>query len=219
VGRSVICISQTTGSGGQEIGHAVAERLGFRHVDEEIVARAAELEGTNLEEIADVERRQTWIRRLLSSLDHRAKLETYGRSALFRDPDSHLGALPLTTSEDLRDGIRAAIHETAEQGEVVIVSHGASFALSDTPGILRVLVTASPETRAKRIAPEKPESARALRSIRSTDQARADYLKRFYAVAREESTHYDVVINTDLLDYDEATALILLACGDRDVID
>jgi cytidylate kinase len=219
VGRSVICISQTTASGGQEIGRAVAERLGFRHVDEEIVERAAELEGTDAEEIADVERRQTWARRLLSSLDRRAKLETYGRSSWFRDPDApRLGALPLTTSEDLREGIRSAIHETAEQGDVVIVSHGASFALADTPGLLRVLVVASPETRARRIAAKEPDPGRALRKIHRTDQSRADYLKRFYGVAREEPTHYDIVVNTDVIDYDEATNLIVLAAG-RDVVE
>ena len=39
--RRVVCISHNTGAGGSEIGRLVAQRLGFRYVDEDLVAHAA----------------------------------------------------------------------------------------------------------------------------------------------------------------------------------
>ena len=38
----VVCISRTLAAGGEEIGQAVAERLGYRVIDAEIIQRAAE---------------------------------------------------------------------------------------------------------------------------------------------------------------------------------
>ncbi len=43
--RSVVCISRATGAGGEEIARLAADQLGFRLVDDEVVARAAELAG------------------------------------------------------------------------------------------------------------------------------------------------------------------------------
>ncbi len=211
VARSIVCISQTTGSGGLEIGHAAAERLGFRYLDEEIVALAAARERIDPEEVADVERRQTLVRRLLHGLERREKLETFAHSVLFPDPDAEQPprVLPLATTEDHRAAIRAVIHETAEQGQVVIVSHAASIALADMPGLLRVLVTASLETRAQRVSGPELDSPRALKAVQETDRARADYLKRFYGVSHEAPTHYDLVINTDVLGHEEAVDLIV----------
>ena len=66
--RRVMCISRILGAGGREVGQLVAERLGFVHVDEEIVQQAAAKEGVAAEELADVERRSTFIDQLLESL-------------------------------------------------------------------------------------------------------------------------------------------------------
>ena len=57
--------------------------------------------------------------------------------------------VPMT--EDLRGLIRAAIEETSARGDVVIVSHAASHALAANTDVLRVLVTASRETRTARL--------------------------------------------------------------------
>ena len=86
-------------------------------------------------------------------------------------------------SDRLRELIRQAIEETAARGDVVIVAHAASHALASTPGVLRVLVTASPETRRERVAAERGvDSREAARAVDAGDAARADYLRKFYGV-------------------------------------
>jgi cytidylate kinase len=96
--------------------------------------------------------------------------------------------------------IHAAIHEVASAGTSVIVAHSASMALAEVPGVLRVLVTASSDVRAKRLsttdrlAPEEADAA-----VAASDLERRDYVKRFYGVKEELPTHYDIVVNTDVL--------------------
>lgn len=37
----VVCVSRALGSGGEEVAHLVAEELGFRYVDEEIIIKGS----------------------------------------------------------------------------------------------------------------------------------------------------------------------------------
>ena len=56
-------------SGAEErIGALVAERLGFRYVDEEIITRAAEKQGVDPAAMTDTERRKSVIQRVLEGL-------------------------------------------------------------------------------------------------------------------------------------------------------
>jgi len=65
---TVVCISRTDGSLGEFVGVAVASELGFRYVDHEVVARAAEKAQVDRATIADAERRKSFVRRLFDSL-------------------------------------------------------------------------------------------------------------------------------------------------------
>ena len=113
-------------------------------------------------------------------------------------------SVPVMTGEEPGSGeiqalIREAIEQTAARGDVVITAHAASHALEPSASILRVLVTASPSTRAVRVSEEAGvEIAKAERTVKAADAARRDYLKRFYNVTEELPTQYDLVVNTDL---------------------
>jgi len=207
---NVICISRSSGSGGDEVGRLVAERLGFLHVDEEIVASAAARGGVSAADVADEEQRKSLTARILRSIFDG------GSSALA------LGvSVPVMTGEEPDSGeiqalIREAIEQTAARGDVVITAHAASHALEPSARILRVLVTASPATRALRISTrDGVDVAKAEREVKAADAARRDYLKRFYAVAEELPTQYDLVVNTDLVSLEEAAALVAGAAVER----
>jgi cytidylate kinase len=53
----------------------------------------------------------------------------------------------------------------------------------------------------------------AERQIKQSDAGRADYLKRFYGVAQELPTHFDVVVNTDVLPSERACDVVVAAAG------
>jgi len=207
VGYGVVAISPTDGSGGEELGAVVARELGFQLVDEQIVARAAQEAGVDAEVVADVERRKSVLARLLDGL---AEGAPGGASAFsgFAPISEHPGP----HRDALRGMIRSVLWESAERGNAVIVAHAASFALADHPDVLRVLVTASPETRARRLAEAQDiGEAEAEKLIARGDANRADYLKRFYKVSAELPAHYDIALNTDRVAPQDAAALILSA--------
>jgi cytidylate kinase len=108
--------------------------------------------------------------------------------------------------------IRSVLWESAEAGDAVIVAHAASLALATRSDVLRVLITASAETRARRLAEAQSiGEAEAEKLVARGDANRADYLKRFYGVSTELPTHYDIVLNTDRVAPGDAAELILTA--------
>jgi cytidylate kinase len=202
---SVVCVSHATGAGGNEVGRLVAERLGFRYVDEDLVSQAALRAGVDASEIADEERRKSWLARVLDDLAAGGGEAAWAMTGF--GPYGVVGGA--TTSDELRAYIREAIEETAGHGKAVIVAHAASHALAGRQDALRVLVTASPATRAGRVAEaEGLDETRAARAIKDADAGRADYLRRFHAVEQELPTQYDLVLNTDQLSPEQAAALI-----------
>ncbi len=197
-------MSRAVGAGGEEVGQLVAERLGFRYVNEEIVAAAAAKAGLDAEAVADAERRRSFIRRLLEGASAGDSVETF----------AYGGFVAAAASEDLRGVIRETIEEAAAQEDVVIVAHAASFALAGRPDVLRVFVTAPTPMRAERLAhAEGLETKDATKAIKDSDNARADYLRRFYEIDHELPTHYDLVLSTDGLSVEQAAEIVVAAAS------
>jgi cytidylate kinase len=206
VAAAVVCISRSAGAGGDEIGRLVAEQLGYRLVDEEIVARAARQQGLDVKDVASAEQRRSWLGRFF---------ETTGGGG--QDPEmsgfgtfGSLGARDRGSSEVYRELIKDAILQTAERGNVVIVAHAASHALAGREGVLRAFVTAPPSVRARRLAETLGvDEDAATKRVKESDTERADYLKRFYDVAHELPIHYDLVVSTDRLTSDQAASILV----------
>jgi cytidylate kinase len=201
-----VCISHATGAGGEDVGRLVAEGLGFLFVDDEIVAQAAASGGFDPAEVANEERRKSLAARIVAALGR-------GGDAWAATHDSS-AALVAQRSDDIRALIRETIAQTATRGRVVIVAHGASHIVPRGPEALRVLVTASPATRAKRLGEAKGlDDASAMRELKREDAARRDYLRRFYDIEEERPTQYDLVVNTDLLSVEQAARTVAHAAS------
>lgn len=192
---------------GEEIGAHVARELGFRLVNEQIVANAAEQAGVQAHVMADVEQRRSVVDRVIHEL--------LGKAA----PGGSVGlapavAEPAPSVESLRGLIRGVIEEIASSGDAIIVSHAASHALAARTDTLRILITAGPDTRVARVrAARKLSEKDAQKRIARGDANRADYIKRFYDVSPELPTHYDIVLNSDRLSVDQAVEIIVGAAS------
>lgn len=206
MGYGVVCISHHDGAAGAEASRIVAHTLSFRLIDEDIVARAAIEAGVEQDVVADVEQRKSILSKLLDGLGP-ASMGTSGMPMLAED-----AIYGLHSSGELRGLIKSAIEETATTGRVVIVAHAASLALAGRADVLRVLITAPPKTRRRRVAASlQIDDDASARTVKRGDAARADYIKRFYGVDSEQPTHYDLVINTERLTPDAAARLIVAA--------
>jgi cytidylate kinase len=203
VAALIVCISRELGAEAEVVGRLVAERLGLQYVDEEVIERAAERGGVEQGFLEDVEARKSRLRRVVDLLADSGS----GSGAVA--PET---ALRASREESHRSLIRGVVEEVARDGNAVIVAHAASMALGGQNGVLRVLVTASPAVRAKRIAEQRGvDDKQAGKVVRESEAARAEYVKRFYGIDRELPTHYDIVVNTDTLAPERAAEVIALA--------
>jgi cytidylate kinase len=197
----VITISRTLGAKGEDVGQLLAKEMGFRYADDEIIHRAAEAAGVSHDTMAQAEVTPGLIARILDAM---GRMPMAGEG--FAAPPVHEHA---PAFEEL---IESVIKETAAEGNVVIVAHGASIPLAGTPGLLRVLVTAPDELRAQRTADAATMGIQqARKTVGDSDRQRREFLRRFYDVEHESSTHYDVVVNTEVLSADEAARVVLAA--------
>ncbi len=184
-----------------------ARELGFRCLDGEILARAAEKGALDAGTVADAEQRRSIARRLIDAIGNSA--------AIAPEAYAHMPPQEIVIGvrqDTVRSLIRQAIDDFADDGYAVIVAHAASHALAGRNGVLRVLVTGSPSARAARIRGDATTSDDdLLRQITDSDRARASYLSEFYGVKDELSIHYDLVVNTDVLTPQEAAEIVVRA--------
>jgi hypothetical protein len=150
----VVCISRTLAAGGERIGHLVADRLGFRYFDEEVIVLASERAGLDPAIVGDAEKRSSLLTRLMDALTALPKdVESPfpGREDRSHYPVETRQSMAPPRQELLRL-IQEAVREIARRGNAVIVAHAASMVLGNQKDVLRALVTASPRTRAQRLA-------------------------------------------------------------------
>jgi cytidylate kinase len=206
MGTSVVAISYLDGAGGSRIGQLVAEGLGFRYVDEEIVELAVSRIGTEPALLTDAVRRKGWLERVLDTLGHVGVATALLGESQSRSP------VRVARADDTGRLIQSAIEEVAARGDVVIVAHAASIALGPRAGLLRVLVVAPTEVRVRRLIEQTGSSEEEVRAdLERSDAARADYLLRLHGVEAELPIHFDLVVNTESLEPETAARLILEA--------
>jgi cytidylate kinase len=190
---SVVTFSTQIGSGGGRIARAVAEKLRFRYYDWEVISQAATEAGVSPEvlAVATSERPPGFFERMMSRLMGLGAGEEFsGQAAAPR--------MSMMNSEDYRQFLEHVVKELGAQGDAVIVNHSGQVILKDLPGVLKVLVTGSPERRAGRMAETMGrDPALARETVANSDKQRFDYFQRVYHVEWLSMRHYDLAINTD----------------------
>lgn len=203
MGCQVVTIAMSDGAFAEQTGRAVAEQLGFRYINSEIIDWAAGKGGVDPRDVESVEHSPPLVARVLEFL-----------ASAPMDPTVWTdGFEPVVNpSAGYRSLIQQVIRETAAAGSAVIVAHAAGILLAGLPDIPRVFVAASVETRIARLQAEQQIDQReAARRIARADRERAAYRERFYHVRQESPTHYDLVVNTDTLSAGVAARVIAAA--------
>jgi cytidylate kinase len=101
------------------------------------------------------------------------------------------------------------IVKLAQMGNVILVGRGASIITHSFSNAFHVRLVGSPEKRSAHIAEVMRLSPReAAAYIRREDRKRKRYIKTYFGANIEDPMQYHMVINTDLISYDEATILI-----------
>jgi cytidylate kinase len=114
------------------------------------------------------------------------------------------------TSIDYRRFVEDVIRDLAEQGNCVIVGHAAQVILRGRLDTVRVLVTGSPDFRARRImAGMGVDEKTALKTVERTDAERIDWYRRFYETGWLTPCTYDLCISTDHLNPEQGAEIVV----------
>lgn len=208
----VVTIARQVGTLGEDIARQVADELGFRLLDYRVVQAAAEEAGVSTETIAEAEHRPSFFTRILEAL---ARNPVGPASGQWVEP-LDMANTPLLTSADYRDLVRQVVEDYATQGDVVLLGHGAQFVLAGRPDVLRVLVTGTHGARARRVmAGMACSQEQASEVLTRTDHERTKYFKEYFGADWLAPDTYDLAINTDHMNPEQATSLIVTAAGVR----
>jgi cytidylate kinase len=201
---AVITIRGKLGSGASEVGRKVAEILHFDYIDREIIAEVATR--LNLQE-----------HEVLAKEMPPARLQERIAEALARGysiGDGIQGAyLPMwqipTDDNKYLEALTGFIRDLAKGQSAVIYGRGSQFILKDCPHALHVSMVAPLKLRIKRIMGTRNLSEdKAKQEINHFDGTAREFIKRFFSADMEESTHYDLILNTEQLSFEDAASII-----------
>ena len=188
---SIVTMSHEMGAGGPEIGQQLAERLGYRYVDHELISDAAHRYGL-LEE-------------KLSHLDE-------SKPSLFERFDAE--------TRRYITALQTALYDFAEQDRVVIMGRGGQWLLRGIAHVLRVRIMAPFDLRVKRLATklsgpmgEQASPRTVMEMIRRDDSEKSGRMRYLYEVDLGDPSLYDLVVNTEKLAVGSAVELLASVVG------
>lgn len=207
----VITLSREVGSGGRTIGRKLAERLGVRFSDKELVDALQAKLNLTAERIEEMKgKKKRWLD------DFIQLVAPVPMSGMIVDGDSDY-ITEYNLSKDVNDVFEAEkeiLNGIADQGSCVIAGRSGFFVLKNRPNKVDILITASRENRIARIMRKQNLSREQAEDvINSVDKARDNYVKRYTGQSRYDARNYHIVLNMDYLTEDKAVDLIMSYLG------
>jgi cytidylate kinase len=192
---AIVTVSHEMGSGGAEIGVALAGRLGYRYVDQDMIGQAARVYGVGEEKLTQLDETKP-------SLFERFDVETQQYITV----------------------LQSALLDVAEEDNAVIMGRGGQVLLRGIPHVLRVRVMAPLDMRVKRVMKRMAGQMGETLDVRSTaemirrnDHEKFGRMRYLYDVDWGDPSLYDVVINTEKLSNEAGVDLIVGLLGRPDV--
>ncbi|MBR5044784.1 MAG: cytidylate kinase-like family protein [Clostridia bacterium] len=194
----VITIARQYGSGGREIGEKVADALGIKHYDENLITLAAR-EG-NLDETVASKADESAANSLLYTLALGSNF--FGSAMNFGYKPPLNDKLFLLQSD--------VICRAAEEGSCVIIGRCADYVLREHPKRLSVFVYGDLANRKQRVM-ERHEGiteAQAIDLINKTDRRRSSYYNFYTGNKWGKYDNYHLAVNSSLLGIDKTAEMI-----------
>lgn len=180
---AVITISRQTGSFGNEIAKAVAEKLRYNRVDKMKISDALADQGLRASDFEKFDGKKPTIWQSLSNQK---------KKFIFL--------------------LRAAVYDFARSGNVVILGRGGQALLKDIPGTLHVRIVAPFESRMRRLMDlEGYDEKKSEQLILQNDRDSSGYIRSFFDIDWDDENMYDLLLNTRTMSVETATSLIIAA--------
>ncbi len=183
---AIIIVSHQMGAGGPEIGMALAQRLGYRYVDQELLLDAVRRYGLAEDKLSHLdESKPTFFERFDAETRH------------------HITVLQTT------------LLELAELDNAVLMRGGGQWLLRGIPHVVRVRVIAPFEHRVKNwikraaaMTGETYTQRAAADFVRRDDTEKAGRMRYLYEVDIADPMLYEMIVNTEMLRYEAVVGMI-----------
>ncbi len=193
----IITIGRQFGSGGREIGEALAKKLGIPYYDKELISMAAKESGMDSEVFDHVDERAT--NSLLYSLS----------MGLYSFGNNFTNSSELPVNDRLYILQHQIIKKLADEGPCVIVGRCADYVLKDRENCVNIFIHANMEYRKLRaIEIHDVKKNKAEQIINKTDKIRANYYGFYSGQKWGFAQNYDLCIDSSKLTTEQAVALI-----------
>lgn len=199
--RVTITISRLMGSGGSYVGHLLAERLGLKFIDREVLHQAAQSLGVDEALLAAREERlSSFWDRLLAGLR-------------LGGPDSPYSPPPLRPFDDQEFFARQVevLNTIAQQEDCVIVGWAGALVLPPHPGLINIYHHAPLGFRIRRVMEfyHAPTRERARQMIADSDQRRKTYFRQMTGKNWDCADNYHLCVDSSLMPLPELAELLL----------
>lgn len=194
----VITVGRQFGSGGRELGKALAKELGISYFDKELLIEAAKKAGVNPEFFEERDEKfPTFLHGLFSF-------------SMGVTPMCYYTGAGSITDDGLYKAISDYLLSEAEKRSFVVVGRSADYILRHHPRVANIFVHAPMEECVRRITERAdaitPEKAEAM--ARKTNKWRADYYNFFTDKEWGHATSYDLTIDSSLLPMSDIVAIV-----------
>jgi cytidylate kinase len=199
----VITVEREYGSRGGEFAHALADRLGWRLLDSELITTAARRAGVSPE--------------LASKFDERLDPWYYRYGKVFWHDTAYqmtgISDEQVFDSERMLSLIKDEIMSAAREGNCVLVGRGAACALACHPGCFHVFVYATSKAKREWFTQMFPKQAQnADQALAAFDKRRAAVIRKFYQQEWCSRTLYHLLLNS-AMGIDAMIASVQAAAG------
>ena len=189
--NTIITIGREYGSAGRQIGYKVAEDLGIKLYDRELLERAAKESGICEELFETHDEKPT------NSFLYSLVMDSYS----FGYPSSSYTDMPINHKIFLAQF--DTIRKIASEGPCILVGRCADYALEEFDNVLSVFIHADMDARIRRIARIYDlTDAKAKDLIKKTDKRRSSYYNYYSNKKWGDSRNYDLVVNSSRVGVD-----------------
>ena len=184
--KMVITNARENGSGGRYIGKLIADKLGIKFYDKELIPKVAKETGLSEEYIENNEQK----REALAGINNGYYVGLNNADELF-----------IKESE--------LIKKVANEESCVIIGRCADFILQDKSNVLKVFVYSNMNDKIKRATEIYGlNKSKAEKEIKRIDKLRANHYKHYTGKEWNHHANYDVCMNSDTLGVEKSADLI-----------
>lgn len=194
----VITVGRQFGSGGRELGKALAEALEIEYYDKELLVESAKLAGVNPEYFEKKDERfPTFLQGLFSF-------------SMGVTPMCYYTGASSISDDGLYKSISEFLLKTSKEKSFVVVGRSADYILREHPRCVNIFIHAPLEECVKRITSRNDaiDEGKAAAMAKKTNKWRAEYYNFFTDKQWGDAKSYDLTIDSSLMSMDKNVELI-----------